>query len=225
MKYMKYGVTLERLTAMDIEQVRQWRNEPVVVRNHAFREYITPAMQEKWFASVNNINNLYTIIEFKGEKIGVIDFKDINWEKKTFEGGIFIPFEKYHNTALPAIVTYLSGNIPFHILQAEKGYAHVLKNNARGQAFVRLLGYELSPGQENEENQEWSITPDLFNNRLSKLKKAVETMNEDRSPGRLIIERDEFDDLLVQQWEAKVRESKYLLNTEMTEKSRIYYFD
>jgi len=53
----------------------------------------------------------------------------------------------------------------------------------------------------------------------------VETMNEDRSPGRLIIERDEFDDLLVQQWEAKVRESKYLLNTEMTEKSRIYYFD
>jgi RimJ/RimL family protein N-acetyltransferase len=225
MKYMKYGVTLVRLTAEDIELVRQWRNEPVVVKNHAFREYITPAMQEKWFASVNNINNLYTVIEYNGEKIGVIDFKDIDWEKKTFEGGIFIPFEKYHNTALPAIVTYLSGNIPFHILQAVKGYAHVLKNNPRGQAFVRLLGYELSPGQEDAENQEWTITPDLFNNRLMKIRKAVEALSEDRSPGRLIIERSEFDDPLVQQWEAKVKESRFLLKVETTEEGRVYYFD
>lgn len=225
MKYMKYGVTLERLTAKDIEQVRQWRNEPIVVRNHAFREYISPEMQEKWFISVNNINNLYTIIEFKGEKIGVIDFKDIDWDEKTFEGGIFIPFEKYHNTALPAIVTYLSGNIPFRILGLGKGYAHVLKENLPGQAFVRLLGYELSPGQENEENQEWSITPDLYNKRLTKLKKAVEIMNEDRSPGRLVFETEELEDPVAGQWEARVKESGNLLNTETTAEGRIYYFD
>jgi hypothetical protein len=122
-------------------------------------------------------------------------------------------------------VTYLSGNIPFWIFQLGKGYAHVLKENLPGQAFVRLLGYELSPGQENEENQEWSITPDLYNSRLTKLKKAVEIMNEDRSPGRLVFETEELEDPVAGQWEARVRESGNQLKTETTAEGRIYYFD
>ena len=208
----------------DLEMVRQWRNDPVVSNNYEFREHITPEMQKAWFQTVKNINNLYTIIEYKGEKIGVINIKNIDWETKECEGGIFLPDPKYHNSGLPAIISFVTTEIIFSMFDWNNGYAHVLKENKSVQQFVKMLGYELLPGQENLANQKYLITRESFETRSAKIKKAIEVLSGSNSPGILKICRESFADPLVLQWEEKVKSSRYIRKTETIEEGRLYYF-
>lgn len=224
MKYTKYGITVSLLKESDLEMVRQWRNDPVVVSNYEYREYITPEMQKKWFKSINNLNNLYTIIEYHGEKIGIINMKDIDWVKQTGEGGIFIPDPKYHQTSLPAILSYMTTELQFKYFNWKTGYASVLKENTAGQAFVKSLGYQLCPGQEEKNNQLYYNTKETFEKYAGKIKKAIAILTEQDDISVLLIERSEFDDELVLQWERQIFSIATPDKSETTETGRIYYF-
>lgn len=50
----KYNIRYIRLQEEDIELVRKWRNHPSITKYMVYREEITPEMQKKWFASINN---------------------------------------------------------------------------------------------------------------------------------------------------------------------------
>jgi RimJ/RimL family protein N-acetyltransferase len=223
MKYIKYGITLSHLREEDIEMVRQWRNDPVVVANYEYREYITPEMQQAWFRSVNNTNNLYTIIGFQGEKIGVINLKDINWEEQTTEGGIFIPDPKYHETPVTSIVSYMTTEILFGLFNWKVARAHVLKENKPIQSFVRQLGYELSPGQEEINNQEYFLTREKFGQMAPRIRKAIHALANDISPGRFVVEPVDFNNDVVLFFEELAKKNFTFLKTEVTEEGRIYF--
>ena len=224
MYYSRYGLKLHVLKEKDIEMVRQWRNNPVVANNFEFREYITPEMQKEWFRSVNNINNLYTIIEYRDEMIGVINIKNIDWERSACEGGIFIPDTRYHQNVIPAIVSYITTEIIFSVFDWNIAYAHVMKENKSVQQFVKSLGYELMPGQEEVNNQQYSITRESFDKRGAKIKKAIAVLTPADEQGVLCIEPDEFHDPLILQWEEKVSSSPFILKVETTGEGRFYYF-
>jgi UDP-4-amino-4,6-dideoxy-N-acetyl-beta-L-altrosamine N-acetyltransferase len=224
MKYSCYGFTFHLLKEHDIEMVRQWRNDPVVAHNYEFRDHITPEMQKEWFKKVNNINNLYTVIEYRGEKIGVINVKNIDWENRTCEGGIFLPDPKYHRTPVPAIISYITTEMMFEVFGWNISHARVLKENKSVQQFVKMLGYELMPGQEEVDNQQYRITREAFSKKASKLKKAVSALAGNSSRGALWIEPGEFSDPLVQAWEEKVRESRFIRKIEENDQGRFYYF-
>lgn len=208
----------------DIEMVRQWRNDPVVANNYEFRDFITPEMQQKWFHSVNNIHHLYTILEYQKEKIGVINIKNIDWEQKTCEGGIFLPDPKYHNSGLPAIISYITTEIIFRMFEWNEGYAHVLKENIPVQQFVKMLGYELMPGQENENNQMYLITRETFDKKGDKIRKAISVLTGNDEKGVLQIQSGSFDNPVVLAWEEKVKTSRFIQRVENTPEGRFYYF-
>jgi RimJ/RimL family protein N-acetyltransferase len=224
MIYSRYGIGFHLLKEDDLEMVRQWRNDPVVANNYEFRDHITPQMQKEWFERINNINNLYTVIEYNNEKIGVINIKNIDWEKRVCEGGIFLPDVKYHNSGLPAIISYITTEIIFLMFEWNIGYAHVLKENKSVQQFVKLLGYELLPGQEEVNNQKYQITRESFDLRSAKIKKAIEVLSGSDAPGILKISRNSFSNPLILQWEDKVKTSRFIKKTEITEEGRFYYF-
>ncbi|MDD3744697.1 MAG: hypothetical protein PHX54_13825, partial [Lentimicrobiaceae bacterium] len=90
MKLFRYGIVLERLTYNDIELVRGWRNADRVRLNMAYQKHIEPHEQIAWFKSINNAFNNYLIINYKGEKIGLLNDKNIHWEERTSESGLFI---------------------------------------------------------------------------------------------------------------------------------------
>lgn len=90
-----YGVKLKRLTHDKIELLRQWRNDPKIQQYMIYRETITPEMQEKWFQKINNDHNFYFIIEYEGKEIGCVNIKDVDYEKKCGEPGIFIYDDRY----------------------------------------------------------------------------------------------------------------------------------
>jgi len=168
----KGNITFRRLTINDIELVRTWRNSREVNQYMEYRDHITPEMQLAWFHSINNNNNLYFIFEYKDEKIGVFNGKDIDWDQGTMETGIFIAEEKYTNTELPLLAVLSFGELGLRIFEMNS-YAHILKSNKRAIRYNKLLGFELCEGQEDVENQLYKLNIDRFFNRTKLLRPAL----------------------------------------------------
>jgi len=163
-----YGVKLVRLTRNDIELVRQKRNSENISRFMEFREIITPEMQEKWFASVNNPYNHYYIIISNEQKSGLINGSKVDWEKKeTGSGGIFIWDENLWETPAPLAASLLLTDTSV-ALGLERTYIKVLRDNPNAIRYNLQLGYELLPGQEEAYNQEYVLHQ---KNYLEKTKK------------------------------------------------------
>ena len=107
----KGNIVFRKLIHDDIELVRNHRNSSDVSQFMEYREQITPEMQEKWFKSISNNNNLFFVIEYKGEKIGLINGRDIDWEKHSMETGIFIWDKKFLNTHIPLLAVLIFGEL------------------------------------------------------------------------------------------------------------------
>ncbi|MBC8321077.1 MAG: GNAT family N-acetyltransferase [Bacteroidetes bacterium] len=157
----KGNIVFRRLVHEDIELVRNWRNSSQVSQFMEYRDYITPEMQEKWFKSVNNNHNLYFVIEYKNEKIGLINGKYIDWEKRSMETGIFIWDKKYLNTHIPLLAVLIFGELGIMTFGLT-AYAHILKTNHRAKRYNRLLGFRLCEGQEDVENQLYVMTKESY---------------------------------------------------------------
>lgn len=145
MFFEKYGVKLERLTADKIELVRNWRNDPKISQYMEFRDHITAEMQKKWFASVDNENNYYFIINYKGQDVGLTNVKDVDFGKKTGEGGIFIYENSLLNSDIPFRVIFALNDFCFDELGLETMVAHIMDDNQRAIDFNLVLGYKKAP--------------------------------------------------------------------------------
>ncbi len=171
MEISNYDVSLELLTEDKIEMVRQWRNDPKIQQYMEYRDEITPEMQAKWFKKLNNgKDNFYFIIKYKGEEIGLINVKDVDYEKKTGESGIFIYDDKFLNTDISYRAHLVMFDYFFDKIEFESIYSHVLKNNKRAQRFTLFLGGYLADGQELVENQLYYIPKDEYMNNKNRIR-------------------------------------------------------
>lgn len=171
-----YGVTLRRLTHDKIEMLRQWRNDPKIQQFMIYREYITPEMQEKWFEKINNDNNFYFIIVYEGREVGMINIKDVDYEKKTGEPGMFLYDDNLWNSDVGMRASLCHSDFVWNTLGLETMYIHVVASNTRALQYNLLFGYEVVPGYENEENQMLTITREKAmqpNPRLDRIKRVL----------------------------------------------------
>ncbi len=173
MKLYKYGVILERLKEVDIELVRQWRNSDPVRLNMEYREMISPEQQLEWFKSIDNLQNNYLMIHYKGEKIGLLNDKKVDWETRTSESGLFLGKTEYYATFVPYLVSVAGIETTFYYLDWNKQFAHILKSNQNAIRYNTQLGYRLSEGQEAMENQQYEMTRESFEQKAGKIRKAV----------------------------------------------------
>jgi len=155
-----YGVKLRRLTEDKIELVRKWRNDPKIQQYMEYREYITPEMQKAWFKKIDNDNNFYFIIEYEGKEIGLIDIKNVDYEKSEGEPGIFIWDDSCLELDVPFRASFCMGDFICNVLKIKNNYIHILRDNKRAITYNKGLGYELADGQENVENQKYISNPD-----------------------------------------------------------------
>lgn len=138
----KGNIRYLRLKEEDIELVRKWRNHPSIQKNMVYREYITPEMQKKWFHSINNIYNLYFIVEYKGKKIGLINGKDIDWSDRSMETGIFIWNKHYRNSHIPTLCSMVFAEIGVTVWKI-KPKATILRSNESGLRYNKMLGFKV----------------------------------------------------------------------------------
>jgi len=176
-----YGITLRRLGQDDLELVRNWRNDPKIVRYMNFKEYITPEMQKLWFSGVDNINNFYYIIIKDGLKIGLVNLKEIDYENKVMEAGIFIYDDEYLNTLTPFQVALTQYDFGFITLGLEVCICHILGSNSNAIKFNQFLGYNLSKGEEGKEYQLYILKKNNYLGRRIQIQEIFEKLlKEDR---------------------------------------------
>lgn len=174
----KYGVTLRRLTHDKIEMVRRWRNDPKIQQYMEYREEITPEMQEKWFERINNSKrDFYFVIEFDNKEIGLINIRDVNFEKGEGEPGIFIWDDDYLETDAPMRASFCMGYFIWEVLKLKRQIIHILRSNKRAIKYNLSFGFILGEGQENVENQEYSLSKDRYLEKTGRLRRFLEKNN------------------------------------------------
>jgi RimJ/RimL family protein N-acetyltransferase len=205
MKFFKYGITLERLTKDDIELVRQWRNSDPVRLNMKYREIITPEQQQEWFRSVDNLQYNYLVIHYNGEKIGMLNDKNIDWEARTSESGIFLGRTEYYSTFVPFLVSVAGIETTFYFLGWRMQYAHILRTNANAVRFNLQLGYQRCEGQEEVEHQRFEMTRRSFEEKAGKIRKAVRALSGNDHTARVFFGPADYESGLAQKFEELLR--------------------
>lgn len=188
----RYQITLKRLTINEIELVREHRNSTLIRQTMEYREEITPEMQLKWFNSINNANNIYLLVKYKGEYIGLLNAKDINWETHEMESGIFLWEEKYYESFVPAILSLMVTDMCINLFGWDTIQAHILKSNSRAISFNKMLGYELCEGQEDIENQKYILTAENFFKKTKRIRKAITALFPDEGFVKFVVEPHDF---------------------------------
>ncbi len=202
MKFYKYGITLERLKEEDIELVRQWRNSDPVRLNMKYREIITPEQQKAWFRSIDNLNFHYVIIQYQGEKIGLLNDKNIDWQNLTSETGIFIGRPEFYHTFVPYLVSIAGIETFFYLIGWKKQYAHILRSNANAIQYNLGLGYRLCEGQEGIEHQRYEITRESFEQTAGKIRKMVRSVAGNDIRSSMLFEPPDYQSGIAQKFEA-----------------------
>lgn len=224
MKICKYGITLNRLRQEDIEFVREKRNSEEVRRFMEFRKEITPEMQQEWFDSINNFENFYYIVEYKGVKIGLLNDKNMDWEARTSESGLFLWDDSYINTIVPVLASLCLLDVGFYYLDWNTSYIKVLRGNQQAIEYVSSLGYELSDNQENVENQVYFLTRKLFETKGKKIQQAARAfLDETSGEGYLLLEPFDYESGIAQKIENYFQESGIYLHRKGISGSRMYF--
>lgn len=195
-----------RLKEDDIELVRHWRNHPSITKYMVYREHITKEMQKKWFNSINNNNNLYLIVEYKGKKIGLINGKDIDWENRTMESGIFIWDSYYRKTHIPTIVTLMFAELGVAAWQINPR-ATILKNNERALKYNKILGFKIVEDNPDKDYVRMSLDQESMGYVAKKIKAALKLLVGDE-PIKLVFEKEDFENGFHDLVQSKLDKSK-----------------
>lgn len=148
-----HGLTLRRMNRGDIEQVRQWRNDPAVNSFMESRETITSEMQARWFARLDPKRQFFYLIEADGVPLGVVNLKNFDASGGTAESGIYLadPTQRGRGIGKTAYRALLEHG--FHALGLHNVTAHVLNDNHRSIRLHTGLGFQLAPEQDGHINQ------------------------------------------------------------------------
>lgn len=217
----KNNIHFYRLKEEDLELVRNWRNHNSIKKYMVYREHISKEMQQEWFDSINNNFNLYFIIEYKGKKIGLINGKDINWEGKTMETGIFIWDKYYRKTHIPTLCTMIFAEVGVAIWEL-KPTATILKNNERALKYNKMLGFKVIEDDPDKEYVRLSLEKDSMGFIAKKLKVALNLLSGDE-PIKIVFEKEDLDSGIHELFKSGLDPEK-IKKLETDEDSITYYF-
>lgn len=154
----KYGIKLIPLTHDKIEMVRQWRNSPKIQQYMEYRQEITPEMQESWYKKIiTSGKDFFFIIEFEEKEVGLINIKDVDFDKKEGEPGIFIWDDEFLNCGASIRASLARNDFAWDTLKLERLVSHVLSDNRRAIRYNKMQGFKIAPNQENVYNQKYIL--------------------------------------------------------------------
>lgn len=190
MRILKYGLVLQRLQKGDIELVRQWRNSERISQFMQYRQEISAKQQEQWFKSVDNIFNFYFIIKYQGERIGLINSKNVDWDQKCSEAGIFIWDEKYWETHVPILASLMLAEGGFDFFKHVKSYAQIIKTNTRAINFIEAIGY-ISEGNCKSGVQSFFLDKKSYDKALIKILPLINKFSNDAG-AKIYLEKEDL---------------------------------
>jgi len=173
MKITRYGVTLERLLPEQSEMVRNWRNDQKISQFMFYKGEITAAMQQEWFASIDNEQNFFFVIIYKSEPIGLINISSIDWDNKTSYVGLFIYNEKFWASDVPVMASLAMLDVFFMLFDIQSAYAKVKGNNKVAHKYNSSLGFSRTKKIEQGLGYEYMLQKEIYLLETKELRNAA----------------------------------------------------
>ena len=224
MKIEINGLVVERLKEKDIELVREWRNSDATRKNMLYQKVITKEEQVKWFHSINNFNNFYFILEYKDRKVGLVNIKNINWEERTGEAGIFMNERDLSALLIPIIGTIAINELLNSVFGLEKLYAKIRKENKSAQRLNTLLGYKKVKDIDTTD-KEYDLYFALPGNKDSHSKKwiiLINSMGFETGKLRIILEPEDYVSDFGERMEQLIERCSVDFKVETGDRNKVY---
>lgn len=172
MRFVRFGVTLERLQHRRLELIRQWRNSDWVRPQMRFQEFILPADQLRWFRALDPRDNWYFVACTEDVPCGLFHIKDIDWTRGCGEAGGFVGDQGYIGRPEPAKAILAMMDFAFILLQLQSLQAHYHSGLHRIAQFNQQLGYEVI-GEEADGFLRARVTAERYFERAAIFRKAA----------------------------------------------------
>jgi RimJ/RimL family protein N-acetyltransferase len=177
----QYDVRLIRVQAEHLALILKWRNSDWVRKNMFVQDILQEKDQLAWYNSINNASNYYFIIEYLGEKVGVIHAKNFSEEDGIGEGGIFIGEYDYLETWASVMASICLLNFIFAKTNINRSMVRVQTHNRRAISYNLKLGYKIDYQDANEcrmllDKEDFYSKTTLLKSVLSKISKGQDAL-------------------------------------------------
>ena len=177
----QYDVRLIRVQAEHLTLILRWRNNDWVRKNMFVQDILQEKDQLAWFNSINNASNYYFIIEYLGEKVGLIHAKNFSEEDGIGEGGIFIGEYDYLETWASVMASICLLNFIFAKTNINRSMVRVQAHNRRAISYNLKLGYKIDYEDANElrmilDKEDFLYKTTVFKSVLSKISKGQDAL-------------------------------------------------
>lgn len=177
----QYDVRLIRVQPEHLGLILRWRNSDSVRKNMFIQHLLQEKDQLTWFHSINNASNYYFIIEYLGEKVGLIHAKNFSEEEGIGEGGIFIGENEYLETWASAMASICFLNFIFTKLEINRSIVRIQAQNKSAISYNLQLGYKINFEDANEirmvlDKADFFEKYNLLKSTLSKISKGNEAL-------------------------------------------------
>ena len=177
----QYDVRLIRVQAEHLALILKWRNSDWVRKNMFVQDVLQEKDQLAWYNSINNASNYYFIIEYLGEKVGVIHAKNFSEEDGMGEGGIFIGEYDYLETWASVMASICLLNFIFAKTNINRSMVRVQTHNRRAISYNLKLGYKIDHQDANEcrmilDKEDFFSKTTLLKSVLSKISKGQDEL-------------------------------------------------
>ena len=177
----QYDVRLIRVQAEHLSLILKWRNNDWVRKNMFVQDILKEKDQLAWFNSINNASNYYFIIEYLGEKVGLIHAKNFSEEDGIGEGGIFIGEYDYLETWASVMASICLLNFIFAKTNINRSMVRVQAHNRRAISYNLKLGYKIDFEDANElrmilDKEDFLYKTTVLKSVLSKISKGRDAL-------------------------------------------------
>ena len=177
----QYDVRLIRVQAEHLSLILRWRNNDWVRKNMFVQDILQEKDQLAWFNSINNASNYYFIIEYLGEKVGLIHAKNFSEEDGIGEGGIFIGEYDYLETWASVMASICLLNFIFAKTNINRSMVRVQAHNRRAISYNLKLGYKIDYVDANEcrmilDKEDFLYKTTVLKSVLSKISKGKDAL-------------------------------------------------
>ena len=177
----QYDVRLIRVQAEHLSLILRWRNNDWVRKNMFVQDILKEKDQLAWFNSINNASNYYFIIEYLGEKVGLIHAKNFSEEDGIGEGGIFIGEYDYLETWASVMASICLLNFIFAKTNINRSMVRVQAHNRRAISYNLKLGYKIDFEDANElrmilDKEDFLYKTTVLKSVLSKISKGQDAL-------------------------------------------------
>ncbi len=136
-------VTIRPITYDDTEDIIRWRNSDFIRSRFIYQALFTKESHEYWlknFVETGKVAQFIILLDKKS--VGSIYLRDIDYEKKCAEYGIFVGEESARGIGVGTKSTNLILKYAFEELKLKKIFLRVLKDNIDAQKSYKKAGFK-----------------------------------------------------------------------------------